>query len=184
MKTAFAYKRTLNSVEFILAVDPAKKTGLALFRLVGEATRLRVELADAGAVNSDKLVPYVNKIGDWLTTYGLNEKNTIIAVETWTFSRNLKTVLGLGRAQQRILDALEIIGLDKAPVYLVNANTWQANILGRNRQTKLHAMHFATMMHPGVALTEDVADAIGIGHYMAGLFIAGRRRQQASRRRK
>ena len=187
MHTSFEFKpRKHSELKNILAVDPGKNTGIALLSLDGHLPRVKVILRDIVSVDSTLLKPYTESLTGLVERHGLSNENTIVVIETWTFSRNLKTVLGLGRAQQRIADACEIAGLSPDVIYLVNANKWQASILGHNKHTKEHALNFVRLMHPDVVkddkITEDIADAICIGHYEVGVIVDSFRRKQSKRR--
>jgi len=181
--------RIFPKIEFILAVDPALSTGIALFQVYRNSDNgmlRKIVPVATETIQSYLLKPYSEVFSELKRTYGLNENNLYLAIETWTYARNLKTVLGLGKAQQRVFDALEVVGCLPAKncIQLVNANKWQAAVLGHNHNTKKWSLQFAVLLYPDVEdVTEDVADAVGIGHYTFMELVNSQRGYMAKRKR-
>ena len=148
----------------ILALDQATKiTGYALFD--------GAELVHYGIFNindEDDETARIHQIKMWLLSIIENYKPDIIGIEGIQYEANfgVTTFQTLARLQGVVMDLCFELDI---PFKLCPTNTWRAHngVKGKSRQDKKKSMQLIIKNTYDVSVSDDEADAIGIGKYVA-----------------
>lgn len=147
----------------VLAIDPAKKAGLALF--------LDGKLIATRAADGSKWAPLRDAISAMLVNvefYGdVKDFKQVVIEDGWILGPwNSKGALTLGRRRGLAQGAAEACGFIEDPV-MIGPSTWQCALFGKlaKDESKLRALQFCHTTYGLDNITEDEADAVCLGHY-------------------
>ena len=153
----------------ILAVDQASHiSGYAIFddgKLIKYGT-FRTELADE--------IARISMVKTWLLSMIENWKPDRIALEGIQFqeeSGGQKMSVTVFQTLARLQGVLmETCFFAKIPYEVCPTNTWRhsCGVKGRSRTDKKRSMQLLAKQWYDITISEDEADAIGIGHHMVG----------------
>lgn len=148
----------MSSSSVVLAIDPAKAAGFALF-VDGE---LRVYGAADGSMWRT-LIEAMRTITPWVAVAS-SDMQCVIEDGFYSGPRNFKAVMTLGRRRGLAQAAGEFYGFRKFE--FVDPQKWQ-RALGYKRggDSKAFSLAFVKAQYGVEAISDDVSDAICIGHY-------------------
>lgn len=110
----------------------------------------------------------VHEIKVWLISMIENWKPTLIGLEAIQYEQNfgVTTFQTLARLQGVIMDLCYELNI---PFQVVSSNTWRAHcgVKGKSRTDKKKSMQLLVKQWFDVSITDDEADAIGLGKYVA-----------------
>lgn len=149
----------------VLALDQStNKTGFSIFH---EEELLHYGVYSAKGSNEAERI---HDLKEWLISMVAAVKPILVAIEGIQFQQNIEmgvtTFQALARLQGVLIDAcLEL----KLPCTVNPTNTWRnhCGVKGRSRADKKKSMQLLVKQWYDVSVTDDEADAIGIGKYAA-----------------
>lgn len=151
----------------ILALDQASK-------ISGWAILDNKELIKYGIFEADNLdeVPRFNQIKQWLVSMITNIQPDMIGLEGIQYQENMgvTTFQTLARLQGILMETCYEL---KIPFMICPTNTWRAHcqVKGRTRMDKKHSMQSLVKQWFDITVQDDIADAIGIGKYVADTYM-------------
>lgn len=113
-----------------------------------------------------------NKVKNWLISMTENWKPDVIGLEGIQYQQNIgvTTFQTLARLQGVLMEVCYELNI---PFIICPTNTWRAHcgVKGKSRPDKKRSMQLIVKNLFDVSVSEDCADAIGIGKYLAETYI-------------
>lgn len=145
----------------ILAIDPGKKSGAALF--------INGEFQDAWQV-SEKAAERQDVVCHAMHEAIEHEVDLCAAIERWPYFGGVRTALGLGEASGRWKEQLELKGLPKRRIVGIDVNAWRKGVFGHVHDRhgtegwKANAVQLCRVRF-NKTLQSDAAEAACLGLY-------------------
>ena len=150
----------------VLALDQASHvTGWAIF------DGARLTKFGTYESNAENEVERFHEVKEWVISMIENWKPDIIALEGIQYQQNfgVTTFQTLARLQGILMD---LCYEKKTPCKICPTNTWRAHVgvKGRARADRKKSMQLIVKNWFDISVSDDVADAIGIGKYAADIY--------------
>ena len=160
-------------ISAILAIDQAEISGVALGSLLDHAQLSRAIICTV------KGAPERSDVARAAIELCAGDVSSLAVVFEdhggFKFSRgnmSVRSVMGMGAARGRWLEALELVGVKTSRIYRVSPETWRGAVLGLSKRVKADvakakAVEWARAVTGMVEVQTDAAEALAILHWAA-----------------